>query len=426
MKSTTQTRPRKSSRLTRLPERSVSVNDGTTPYVPRASSVASEAAGAVRRANQVAAAPTTSALPAITLARSKAARRRLAISERPVDKRVMESGQQEHDGGADAERTLEPPDATRQRVGGTGANRREDDEREQRQGGADGEQARERPAARAPERERDREPEEEPEEGGADGEGESNAKQVGAPRAGAVQARAKAQRETLPRAEPRPPDTEQPESHHEHERAERPPGSDDDRDRHGLQSLAGQDHGESGDRVDRHLPGDVGEREAKRSRPTGVGHGVCEGAQARRELAGGRGADQPEDDRAHQPQLDPAGPPPERERSALGAEAVAAAEARNVLQFVAVLDGVPVQPLDLAGPRELGKLPPGQRLDLVADLVSGHRRGRSASCRPGLPRGNHGDRGRASPVQECPALHRRSSSPGVDPLHPRSSLHRVD
>src|SRR3989442_78775 len=111
---------------------------------------------------------------------------------------------------------------------------------------------------------------------------------------------------------------------------------------------------------------------------------------------------------------------------ALVAEAVTAAEARNVLQLVAVLDGVPVQPLDLAGPRELGTLPPGQRLDLVADLVSGHRRGRSASCRPGLPRGNHGDRGRASPVQECPALHRWSSSPGVDPLHPRSSLHRVD
>src|SRR5439155_2018449 len=59
---------------------------------------------------------------------------------------------------------------------------------------------------------------------------------------------------------------------------------------------------------------------------------------------------------------------------ALVAEAVAAAEARDVLQLVAVLDGVPVQPLDLSGPRELGKLPPGQRLDLVADLVSGHRR----------------------------------------------------
>src|SRR5438876_11021874 len=92
---------------------------------------------------------------------------------------------------------------------------------------------------------------------------------------------------------------------------------------------------------------------------------------------------------------------------ALVAEAVAAAEARDVLQLGAVLDGVPVQPLDLSGPRELGKLPPGQRLDLVADLVSGHRRGCSASCRPGLPRG---DRGRASPVQECPALHRWSSS----------------
>src|SRR5207249_3158233 len=93
---------------------------------------------------------------------------------------------------------------------------------------------------------------------------------------------------------------------------------------------------------------------------------------------------------------------------ALVAEAVAAAEARDVLQLVAVLDGVPVQPLDLSGPRELGKLPPGQRLDLVADLVSGHRRGCSASCRPGLPRG---DRGRDSPVQACPALHRWSSSP---------------
>src|SRR3989442_15647896 len=114
MKSTSQTRPRKASRLRRLPERSVSVNDGTAPYVPRASSVASEAAGAVRRANQNAAAPTTSALPAITLARSKAARRPLAISQRPVDKRVMESGQQEHTGGADAERPLKPQDATSQ------------------------------------------------------------------------------------------------------------------------------------------------------------------------------------------------------------------------------------------------------------------------------------------------------------------------
>src|SRR5437773_3306395 len=92
---------------------------------------------------------------------------------------------------------------------------------------------------------------------------------------------------------------------------------------------------------------------------------------------------------------------------ALVAEAVAAAEARDVLQLVAVLDGVPVQPLDLSGPRELGKLPPGQHLDLVADLVSGHRRGCYASCRPGQPRG---DRGRASPVRECPALHRWSSS----------------
>src|SRR5205807_6906155 len=69
---------------------------------------------------------------------------------------------------------------------------------------------------------------------------------------------------------------------------------------------------------------------------------------------------------------------------ALVAEAVTAAEARDVLQLIAVLDGVPVQPLYLSGPRELGKLPLGQRLDLVADLVSGHRRGCSASCRPGL------------------------------------------
>src|SRR5712692_5773117 len=196
MKSTTQTRPRKSSRLTRLPERSVSVNSGTTPYVPRASSVASDAAGAARRTHQVAAAPTTSALPAITLTRSKAARRRLVILQRPVDERVMEAGQQEHDGGADAERTLDSPDATRQRVGGAAADRREDDECDQRQGRTDGEQARKRPASRAPERERDREPEEEPEEGGADGEGESDAEQVGAPRARALQACAEAQRET--------------------------------------------------------------------------------------------------------------------------------------------------------------------------------------------------------------------------------------
>src|SRR5260370_16490475 len=116
MKSTTQTRPRKSSRLTRLPERSVSVNGGTTPYVPRISSVASDAAGAARCAHQVAAAPTISALPAITPASSNAARRRPVISKRPVDERVVEAGQQEHDGSADAERPLAPPDATRQRV----------------------------------------------------------------------------------------------------------------------------------------------------------------------------------------------------------------------------------------------------------------------------------------------------------------------
>src|SRR5712691_1556487 len=91
---------------------------------------------------------------------------------------------------------------------------------------------------------------------------------------------------------------------------------------------------------------------------------------------------------------------------ALVAEAVAAAEARDVLQLVAVLDRIAVKTLDLAGPRELGKLPLGQRLDLVADLVGGHRRGCSASCRPGLPRGDRGDRGGARPVQEYPALHR--------------------
>src|SRR5260370_31493769 len=220
MKSTTQTRPRKSSRLTRLPERSVSVNGGTTPYVTRIASVASDAAGAARCAHQVAAAPTISALPAITPASSNAARRRPVISKRPVDERVVGAGQQEHDGSADAERTLEPPDATCQRVGGAGPDGCEDDEREQRQGRADGEQAGERPAARAPERERDREAEEEPEERGADGEGEGDAEQVGAPQAGALQARAEAQRETLTYAEPRPPDAEQPESHDEHERAE--------------------------------------------------------------------------------------------------------------------------------------------------------------------------------------------------------------
>src|SRR5439155_2974345 len=103
MKSTTQTRPRKSSRLTRLPERSVSVNGGTTPYVPRASSVASEAAGEARCTHQIAAAPTISAWRAITPARSKAVRRRLAISERPVDERVMEAGDEEHDGGAEGD-----------------------------------------------------------------------------------------------------------------------------------------------------------------------------------------------------------------------------------------------------------------------------------------------------------------------------------
>src|SRR5713226_8791241 len=314
MKSTTQTRPRKSSRLTRLPERSVSVNGGTTPYVPRISSVASEAAGAARCAHQVAAAPTISALPA----RSKAARRRPAISERPVDERVVEAGQQEHDGGAGAKRTLEPPDTTCQRVCCAAADRREDDEHKQRQGRADGEQARERPVARAPERERDREAEEQPEERGAEGEGEGDAEQVGAPQAVALQARAEAQRETLPGAEPRPPDAEQPESHDEHERAERAPGGDDDRDRRGLEPLACQDHGEPGDRVDRHLPADIGDREAERSRPTGVGHGVRESAEARRELAWGRGADQPEDDRAHERQLDPVGPAPESERAALG------------------------------------------------------------------------------------------------------------
>src|SRR5439155_17857764 len=102
---------------------------------------------------------------------------------------------------------------------------------------------------------------------------------------------------------------------------------------------------------------------------------------------------------------------------ALVAEAVTAAEARDVLQLVAVLDRVPVQPLNLAGRRELGKMRSWQRLDVVADLVSGYRRGSSASGRPDLPGDDRSDGGRAAAVQECPAPHRWSSSPGVVSLH---------
>src|SRR5438034_11616671 len=89
---------------------------------------------------------------------------------------------------------------------------------------------------------------------------------------------------------------------------------------------------------------------------------------------------------------------------ALVAEAVAAAEARDVLELLAVLDGILVQALDVGDVGELGKLPRGKRLHLVADRVRGDGTGLGATA-PVEPPQRHSAEREGAVDDECASFY---------------------
>src|SRR5713101_1602263 len=157
MKSTTQIEPRRLSLVTRRPERSMSANDGTSPYRPSCSRSVEVAGDTTRRATRTAPpmprAVTAASIPEMTIRRC--ARLTAFPSQRPVHERVVQSRDDKDGGGDDADRALQPAHRPGETLHGAGANRDERRHGEQRQRRADREQPREGPAPGALERQRD-------------------------------------------------------------------------------------------------------------------------------------------------------------------------------------------------------------------------------------------------------------------------------
>src|SRR6266508_2287833 len=232
MKSTTQIDPRRPSRVTRRPERSVRAKDGTSPYRPSCSRSIEIAGGTTRRATSIAPPmSTTAAAPSIPAMITRRPTRFTALpSQRPVHERVVQPGGDKDGGGDAADRALQPahrPGESLHRSGTNGDERRHGEQRQRR---PDREQARERPAPGAPERQRKRQPEEQPEERRAEGEREDEPEHVRAANAAAPHTASQAGGELVPDTDPWAPESEEDETDHDHERPERFARDHDDRD----------------------------------------------------------------------------------------------------------------------------------------------------------------------------------------------------
>ncbi len=165
----------------------------------------------------------------------------------------------------------------------------------------------------APERQWNREPEEEPEERRAEGEGEDHAQQEGARHASGRHGGPKPFAQALAESSPEADHAQHAEAREDHEGPEELSRHHDDGHRRRLELKARRKNEETDDAVGRDLPRRVGEGRSECRSPRGLPGRVRESPQVRRELAGGRGRDQPEEDGTGRSQIEPFSPVPQRE-----------------------------------------------------------------------------------------------------------------